>query len=255
MLKIALPITLVAVVAGTFILAGSPATTAAPASAAGAARAATAKPPATAPATPLTKPATATPTARASTTAAPPAPSRVVHPPPQLADEKASIPDCAAVARHLSEEGLKKIPYEKQIPEEKRQQFIAMSEPSFVDRCVSRHWTDDQRVCLMSATDGASQMACTQDAIATADEVAKLPPELQCDAIAKRTADLALAPGAKFDVMIKKAAARGIKFDPAKVTEQVRRQVREECDGVPWPVEIRRCKAQSKTLQENQSCW
>lgn len=249
--KLAVTALLVATVGGASLLSAGAGTSSKPTSARAASTAAASASVAVPAAAP--KPsgsATASPPAKPA-----PAPTRPVTQPAPRLPAASAVPDCATVARHLAELTFYGFSSAKQMPAQKRDEFIRLRSASVAERCTTERWSDDRRSCAMGATDNDGALACREDAFITADELAKLPPELQCDAVAKHLADLATAPGAKFAIVAQKMSNAGKSFDLAKMKVQVQDQTRTKCEDLSWSVAMRRCIATSKTHDDTSKCW
>jgi RNA polymerase sigma factor (sigma-70 family) len=249
MLKLAVPALLVATVGGAGLLFADATTPKAAAPS-----------PARTRSTPIAvKPASTivAPIAKPHATPAKPATTAPVSAPaaPRLPSATPRAATCAAVAQRLAEVRFDGFSSAKQMPAAKRQLFITARSSDLRKRCDAERWSEDRRICLMSATDSTDELACAEDMIATAEELAALPRELQCDAVAKHLTELATAPGAKFDVVAKKMAAMGKPFDLEQVKVQVRDQTRAQCDELPWSKTLRSCIVASKTHDDQSACW
>jgi RNA polymerase sigma factor (sigma-70 family) len=196
------------------------------------------------PSTPSTTSVAATPWKTGNRSRQPPAS------PPQLAPVTTTIPDCASVALHLAQLKFDKW-FDKQVPAEKYQNYTR----ALTERCKEERWSDERRACTMTLSDSDDELACHEGAIGTDEELADLPPELRCDALAQHLAALVTAPDGKFGIVVKKMADRGRVFDLQRVAVQVRDETREQCDRLPWSLSIRRCIAASKTHDETSRCW
>jgi len=121
------------------------------------------------------------------------------------------------------------------------------------DWCRTEAWSENRRVCIMDADDyDRANTDCTDEPVATAAEVAALPPNLRCDALAPHVMTLLTAPDGKFGIIKAKMPDRAADID--KLVLELRDKLKTECDEMPWSVERRRCVAAAKNHAAYADC-
>jgi len=215
-------------------------------------------------AAPATKPATPAtlPTAKPAAKAAAPAPTRTIPvgspaTPRITAAAPASVPGCDAVTAHMMKLAFNKLDPKGQMQAEKRALINEKMTWALLDQCNRKAWSDNIRLCMLDADDfDRAQIDCSDEDSATADEVAALPPELQCTPLADHALAVENGPGGKYAAfrakVEKKFPERLVKIE--EVAKAWRDKTELECTERSWSVKHRTCVAASKTAVELTKC-
>ena len=186
-------------------------------------------------------------------------PARGAQPTPKLAAANSAaiaVPDCDAVALHMRDLELANLERVHKIPEQKRKLISEHLTTKTVNECKREQWSENMRLCIVDADEiDRAEYDCTDSPVATPEEVAALPPELRCEALAQHVIGLATGPDGKYTIAKRKLAAypdRVAALD--KLIDQGRIGMTRECNQMPWSVERRRCYAASKTHQATAAC-
>jgi hypothetical protein len=162
------------------------------------------------------------------------------------------VPDCNAVARHIYEltfAGLGSATFPAAKIAELKDAIVG----KVAKACTDERWSENVRLCVVDADDfERARTDCTDEPAATADEVAALPPELGCTALAHHVDPLLKS---QFDPYKQKVAA-----DPERVAlvERLvvakRQHMIADCDQRPWAIEYRRCIAAATAYADIAAC-
>jgi RNA polymerase sigma factor (sigma-70 family) len=206
--------------------------------------------------TTTTAPVASAPRKPAPAAPAPASPSRVSAPPKLPASSSAPVvPDCDAAARHMAELSLQQFG-DKPIPAAKRTAFGESIASSVSASCKADHWSENRRLCVVDADSyKRARIDCTDEPGATADEVASLPAELRCPALAQHVYELANGPDGKFAKLKQRFAADPDRIATIdKLSLKARDAMADECEQQPWRIERRRCLVAATTHRAVADC-
>lgn len=209
------------------------------------------KPPASPPAS---KPAPPAP-APSATAASRPAKARAV---PTLPAGSATIevPTCEAVATHMSGLALAKLDKVGKMQAKKRAVLEERFLSALLRDCKANAWSENVRLCMTDADDyEQAQNECTDEHAATAEEIAGLPPELQCSALAEHYYTLANAPDGRFTMYKQKVAQYADRIPKIEsLALAAKANVAKRCDQGPWSIDHRKCVAAAATEAAYDAC-
>jgi RNA polymerase sigma factor (sigma-70 family) len=212
---------------------------------------------------PAAPPATAAPARApvATSPSSPPAPAAkgaVVRAPAAPALAPATPPPtCEVVARHMAEIQFAKFESAKGNLRGIRTKFITQRSQDYTAHCTEEKWSEDRRICAMGATDiEGARYACADDSsMGDPKEIAALPPELSCDAVAKHLAKLHLGPDGKLALMVAKFQKAGHPIDATELGTKWAEGQRQQCDDLAWTPKRRRCIVASTDVATSAACW
>lgn len=164
-----------------------------------------------------------------------------------------AVPDCATVARHMADLSIARAERGTTMSTDKRDEISAAIVAKVTAACEADAWTEDHRLCVADADDyERARIDCTDDPVATPDEVAALPADQRCDVLARHIHDLATAPGGTYSWFKHKAPEHAAQID--KLALAARDDLATECDQMPWSVARRTCVARSTTERAANAC-
>lgn len=163
------------------------------------------------------------------------------------------VPDCATAANHLADLSLARADTAGTMTAAKRGEIGAAVISKLTDACRSEAWSENRRICIADADDyDRARIDCTDDLVATPDEVAALPPDQRCDVLAQHIYELANGPDGKYTWFKRKAPEHAA--DVERLAVAARADLAAECDQMPWSIARRTCVVGSTTYRAVSTC-
>ena len=157
------------------------------------------------------------------------------------------VPTCEAAGERMTELSFANVASPKVTKITKLRDAMAAT---LKKQCNVEHWSENMRMCIALADNyERAKIDCTDEPVATPEEVAALPPELRCDKLAEHVYALGKA-----------ALSRKFAGHPEALTTlesfltKQRTDTTAECDQRPWTAEHRRCVADAKTHEAYSAC-